>query len=121
LNFTKANQELSYKTISLQCEITAFDNSLELSIYKSGVNKPEVQFLIDLPENEEFKSKLLRQGMYHHILSVKNSITKKDIETYIDLWNWKELAENPKLDWNDKTIFELFRENGDGGSLEHYF
>lgn len=106
---------ISYKTISLQCEISAFDNSLELSIFKSGLNKPEVQFLIGLPENAEFKSNLLRHGMYHHILSVKTSITKKDIETYIDLWNWRELAGNPKLDWNDNTIFELFRENGDGG------
>ncbi len=106
---------ISYKTISLQTEITAFDNSLELSIFKSGANKPEVQFLIGLPENTEFKSKLLRQGMYHHILLVKTSITRQDIETYIDLWNWKELAASPKLDWNDNTIFELFRENGDGG------
>jgi len=106
---------ISYKTISLQTEITAFDNSLELSIFKSGANKPEVQFLIGLPENIESKSKLLRKGMYHHILSVKTSITKQDIETYIDLWNWKELAGNPKLDWYDNTIFELFRENGDGG------
>lgn len=106
---------ISYKTISLQTEITAFDNSLELSIFKSGANKPEVQFLIGLPENTESKSKLLRQGMYHHILSEKTSIIKQDIETYIDLWNWKELAGNPKLDWNDNTIFEMFRENGDGG------
>lgn len=106
---------ISYKTITLQSEITAFDNSLELSIFKSGANKPEVQFLVGLPENAEFKSKLIRQGMYHHILSAKSLITKQDIETYIDLWNWKELAGNPKLDWNDNTIFELFRENGDGG------
>lgn len=111
----ESEPRISYKTISLQCEITAFDNSLELSILKSGVNRPEVQFLLGLPENAGFKSKLLRQGMYHHILLVKTSITKQDIETYIDLWNWKELASNPKLDWNDNTIFELFRENGDGG------
>lgn len=105
---------ISYKTISLQCEITVSDNSKYLSIFKSGLNKPEVEFLIGLPENAEFKSKLLRQGMYHHILSTKALITKQDIETYIDLWNWKELAGNPKLDWKDNTIFELFRENGDG-------
>ena len=111
----ESEPRISYKTISLQCEITAFDNSLELSILKSGVNRPEVQFLLRLPENEGFKSKLLRQGMYHHILSAKALITSQDIETYIDLWNWKELACNPKLDWNDNTIFELFRENGDGG------
>ena len=35
--------------------------------------------------------------MYHHILAENTSITKQDIETYIDLWNWKELAENPKV------------------------
>ncbi|HRI01655.1 MAG TPA: DarT ssDNA thymidine ADP-ribosyltransferase family protein [Saprospiraceae bacterium] len=111
----KGEPIISYKTFSLQTEITAFDNTLELSIFKSGVNKFEVEFLIGLPENAEFKSKLLRQGMYHHILLVKTSITRQDIETYIDLWNWKELAGNPKLDWNDNTVFELFRKNGDGG------
>ena len=111
----ESEPRISYKTISLQCEITAFDNSLELSILKSGVNSPEIEFLVGLPINAEFKSKLLRQGMYHHILSAKALITKQDIETYIDLWNWKELAGNQKLDWNDNTIFELFRENGDGG------
>jgi ssDNA thymidine ADP-ribosyltransferase, DarT len=111
----ESEPRISYKTIFLQTEITAFDNSLELSIFKSGANKSEVQFLIGLPENAEFKSKLLRQGMYHHILLVKTSITRQDIETYIDLWNWKELAASPKLDWNDNTIFELFRKNGDGG------
>ncbi len=111
----ESEPRISYKNISLQSEITALDNSFQLSIFKSGTNKPEVQFLIGLPENAEFKSKLLRKGMYHHILSLKNLICKQDIETYIDLWNWKELAGNPKLDWNDKTIFELFRENGDGG------
>lgn len=111
----ESEPRISYKTISLQTEISAFDNSLELSIFKSGANKPEVLFLIGLPENTASKSKLLRQGMYHHILSVKTSITKQDIETYIDLWNWRELAGNPKLDWYDNTIFELFRKNGDGG------
>lgn len=106
---------ISYKSISLHCEITAVENSLQLSIFKTDINKPDLQFLIDLPENAELKSELLRKGMYHNILSEKKIISKQDIETYIDLWNWKELAKNPKLDWRDKGIFELFRENGDGG------
>lgn len=111
----ESNPYISYKNISLQSEVTALDNSFQLSISKSGVNKPDIQFLIELPENAELKSELLRKGMYHHILSEKKSISKQDIETYIDLWNWRELAESPNLDWSDKTIFELFRENGDGG------
>lgn len=111
----ESEPRICYKTIALQSEITVFDNSFELSIFKSGVNKPELDFLIDLPENANFKSDLLRKGMYNHILSVKTAITKQDIETYIDLWNWKELAGNPKLDWSNETVFELFRENGDGG------
>jgi hypothetical protein len=106
---------ISYKTISLQAEIIALDNSFELSIFKSIANKPEVQFLIDLPVNKELKRELHRKGMYHHILAENTSISKQDIETYKDLWNWKELAKNPKVDWSDKTIFDLFRENGDGG------
>lgn len=105
----------SYKTISLHCEITELENLLELSIIKSGVKITEVQNLLELPENAEFKTKLIRQGKYHHILSAKHLITKQDIETYDDLWNWKELAGNSKLDWNDNTIFELFRDYGDGG------
>lgn len=110
----ESKSNIGYKEISLQCETFAIDNSLQLSILKSGTNKPELQFLIDLPENEEFKSKLIRKGMFHHILIENTSISKQDIEIYKDLWNWKELAENPKVNWNDKTIFELFRENGDG-------
>lgn len=111
----KSDPRLNYKNISLNSEITALDDYFQLSIFKSGVNKPEVQFLIELPENLELKTKLLRNGMYHHILSEKNFISKNDIQTYIDLWNWKELAGNPKLAWSDNNIFELFRENGDGG------
>ncbi len=114
LELYEGNLYISYKSISLQCEITALENSFQLSISKSNLNKPDVQFLVDLPENEELKSKLIRKGMYHHILAEKYSITVQDIEMYIDLWNWKELAENPKIDWSDKNIFKLFLENGDG-------
>jgi hypothetical protein len=81
----ESNPYISYKTISLQCETFALDNSFQLSIYKSSANKPELQFLIDLPDNEELKSKLIRKGMYHHILAEKSSISAQDIETYIDL------------------------------------
>lgn len=105
---------ISYKNISLQCEITVVENSFQLSIFKTGINKPDLQFLIDLPENAELKSELLRKGMYHHILTENPSITTQDIETYKDLWNWKELAENPKVNWNDKNVFKLLLENGDG-------
>lgn len=114
LELYESNLYISYKSISLQCEITALADSFQLSISKSNLNKPDLQFLIDLPENEEFKSKLIRKGMYHHILAEKYSITVQDIEMYIDLWNWNELAENPKIDWSDKNIFKLFLENGDG-------
>ena len=110
----ESNPYINYKSIPLQCEITALEDSFQLSIHKSNLTKPALQLLIDLPENEEIKSKLIRKGMYHHVLSEKYSITVKDIEMYIDLWNWKELAGNPKIDWNDKTIFKLFLENGDG-------
>jgi len=110
----ETNTQISYKSISLQCETFNLDYSFQLSIYKSGVNKPDIQFLIDLPENEEFKSELIRKGMYHHILAEKTSISAEDIKTYIDLWNWKEFAENPKVDWKDKIVFKLFLENGDG-------
>ena len=110
----QTDQYISYKSISLECEPYEIDNSFQLTIYKGGINKPDIQFLIDLPENEELKSKLIRRGMYHHILSDNDSISVKDIQNYIDLWNWKELAENPKTDWNDKNVFKLFLENGDG-------
>lgn len=105
---------ISYKSIGLQCEVIKHENLFHLIFLKLGANKPDVHFLIDLPGNAELKSKLLRKGMFHHILAENNSITKKEIETYIDLWNWKELAENPMLNWSDKSIFKFFLENGDG-------
>lgn len=110
----ESNSHISYKEISLQCEVFAVDNSFQLSIFKTDTNKSDLQFLIDLPENAELKSELLRKGMYHHILTENTSITKQDIETYKDLWNWKKLAENTKVNWKDKDIFKLFIQNGDG-------
>lgn len=115
VNLYESQQVIYYKNISLQNEITKIYDSFHHSIFKSGVNKPEVELLIGLPENIEFKSKLVRKGMFHHILTENTLIYKEDIETYKDLWSWKELAGNPKLDWNDNTIFELFLKNGDGG------
>ncbi len=111
----ESNLHISYKSISLQGEVTKFGNSFHLSIFKSDVNKLEIERLVDLSENTDLKNRLLRKGMYYHILLDKKSISKQDIEEYLDLWNWKELAENPKIEWSDKTIFDLFRENGDGG------
>lgn len=105
---------LSYKIIDLRCETYELGNSFQLSFFKSEVIKPEVQLLVDLPENEELKNELIRKGMFHHILTEKDSISAQDIEAYIDLWNWKELAENQKVDWSDQNIFKLFQENGDG-------
>ena len=109
----ESNPQFSYKEITLFCETYELNNTFQLSINKSGVNKPDIQFLIEFTENEEFKNKLIRKGMYHHILAENSLITAQDIEIYKDLWNWKELAENPKTDWNDKTVFKLFVENED--------
>ncbi|SUX48544.1 Uncharacterised protein [Chryseobacterium indoltheticum] len=114
LELYEGNPSISYKNIDLQCEVIKLSNSFQLSISKLEANKPDIQFLIELHENADIKSKLLRNGMYQHILAENSSITVQDIETYKDLWNWKELAENPKLDWSDNSIFKLFLENGDG-------
>lgn len=114
VEFYENESGVNYKSISLQCEVVEIDNSFRMSFCKSDISKPDIHFLIDLPENFELKNKLLRKGMFHRILANKNSIASQDIKTYIDLWNWKELAENPKLDWKDKEVFELFSKNGDG-------
>jgi hypothetical protein len=105
---------ISYKNYSLNCEITKLSNSFQIFIFKSGVYKPELVNLIELPENTVLKKELIRKGKYHHILINNVLITAKDVATYIDLWDWKELAENPKVDWSDKSIFEIFRTNGNG-------
>jgi hypothetical protein len=109
-----SNPNISYKTIDLQCETYRIDNSFQLSILKSDSIKPDIQFLIDLSENKDLKNELIRKGMFHHIIAEKDSISAEDIEKYIDLWNWKELAENTKVDWSDQKVFNLFQENGDG-------
>lgn len=105
---------ISYKNYSLNCEITKLGNSFQIFIYKSGMYKPELVNLIELSENTVLKKELIRKGMYHHILINNVLITAQDLATYIDLWDWKELAENPKVDWSDKSIFEIFRANGNG-------
>jgi len=104
----------SYKTIALKCEPYLTDNTFHLSIFKSDVIKPDIRLLINLPENEELKNELIRKGVFHHILAEKNSISAEDIANYKDLWNWKELAENTKVDWSNQKVFKLFQENGDG-------
>lgn len=110
----EGNPQINYKVINLYCQTFEQNNAFQLSIYKSSVNKPDILLLIESTENEEFKASLIRKGMYHHILAENISISSKDIETYIDLWNWKELAENPKVNWKDKNIFSLFLKKGDG-------
>ena len=105
---------ISYKNYSLNCEITEVGNSFQIFIYKSGVYKPELVKLIELSENTVLRKELIRKGMYQHMLVNNALITAQDIYTYIDLWDWKELAKNPKVDWSDKSIFEIFRVNGDG-------
>lgn len=105
---------ISYNVIDLKCETYAIDNSFQLSILKSDIIRSDIQFLIDLPENEELKKELIRKGMFHHILAEKKSISVEDILDYIDLWNWKDLAENSKVDWSNQKVFKLFQENGDG-------
>jgi hypothetical protein len=68
----ESEPRISYKTISLQCEITSFDNSLELSILKSGVNRSEVQFLLGLPENAGFKEQVAKtRNISSHSFSKK--------------------------------------------------
>src|SRR5436190_1956340 len=114
VDLLESNPFISYKKILLNCNVTELGNSLEISISRLGVNKPEIKKLIELENSEELKSELFRKGTYHHILANKSSLTAQDITTYIDLWNWKELPGNTKLDWNDKRVFELFRDNGDG-------
>lgn len=111
---TENNPGISYKNVLLQCDITELDSSFQISIYNSGVSKPEIVRLIDLPENARLKMKLIREGMFHQMLASPNTITAQDVKKYIDLWNWKELAGNPKVDWHSKEIFQLFRQNGDG-------
>ncbi|MDP4704030.1 MAG: hypothetical protein NWS05_03135 [Polaribacter sp.] len=105
---------ISYKNYSLNCVITEVGNSFQIFIYKSGVYKPELVKLIELSENTVLRKELIRKGMYQHMLVNNTLITAQDIDTYIDLWDWKELAKNPKVDWSDKSIFEIFRVNGDG-------
>lgn len=107
---------INYKNISLQCEITAPEDSFELSIYKSNLNKPDLQFLIDLPENEEIKSKLIRKGNMSSSLSRNIQLPFMILKC---MWTYgigKNLRKTPKIDWSDRTIFKLFLENGEGSA-----
>lgn len=110
----KSKSDIRYRNIALQCVVETVENSFQVSFFKLGVRKLELNTLFDLPENDLLKQKLIRIGKYHNILAEKNSISKQDIVAYSDLWNWNELAAISKVEWNDTGIFDLFRQNGDG-------
>jgi Ca2+-binding EF-hand superfamily protein len=114
VEWTASSRMIAYGKLSLQCDVFATAQTFELSILFDGVEKPAITNLIDLPENKALKAKLIREGLFRHLLANKNAIGPQDIKTYIDLWNWKELAANTKVDWHLKETFDLFRNNGDG-------
>ncbi|WP_229219055.1 DarT ssDNA thymidine ADP-ribosyltransferase family protein [Dyadobacter sediminis] len=108
--------ETNYKDVTVRCEIFLRNDSFQFEFYESDIIKPEIEAIINLPNNEDLKDRLLRKGMYHYVLKSKNLISAQDIIAYVDLWDWKELAGNPRVAWNDKEVFEMFRMYGDGGS-----
>ena len=44
---------ISYKNILLKIEVSKLTNTYQLSIFKSGINRHEIELLIDLPEYAE--------------------------------------------------------------------
>jgi hypothetical protein len=110
-----SDPHFSYRTFDLQCKITFLENGFQINFYKNDSGITSLDQLVEKSQNNELREELIRQGKFHFILANNNIITAQNIRTYIDLCDWKALAENPKVDWSNQETFELFKENGDGG------
>jgi hypothetical protein len=114
INIIKSETGITYKTIPTKCIVENAEGKAKLSIIINDTQKSDIDALIDLPQNHIIKEKLVRLAEYNNILHHRSSISAEDIRAYIDFWEWKSLAENPKLKWEDTAVFEIFKEYGDG-------
>jgi hypothetical protein len=109
------NKYYDFIKIPLECVLLGPADSLELKIYKVDIEKPELFQLIEYQANIEKKKELIFQGQFIHFWEYETSpIRSKEIQLYNQLWDWKTLVVNNRIDWSDSQVFEIFKENGDG-------
>ena len=112
--FSDKSPALSYRSFDLQCRTTFLQNTIQLNFLINDSGKFSLDQLIEKTTNRELKEELIRKGKFHFLIANNKVISAQHIKTYLDLCDWKELAKNPKVEWSNKQIFELFKENGDG-------
>jgi hypothetical protein len=108
------DQHFSYKTLKLQCEITFLESGSQINFFRNDSQISSLDQLVEKPQNRKLRDKLIRQGKFYFILAKNDTITVENLRAYIDLCDWQTLANNPRVDWNDRETLELFKEHGDG-------
>lgn len=106
--------QYSYRPIELQCKITFLESGFQINFYRNESGVASLDRLLEKPQNRKLRDELIRQGKFYFILVNNKTITVDNLRNYIDLCDWQTLAANPKVDWNNRETFELFKENGDG-------
>lgn len=109
-----SDPQYSYRPLELQCKITFLESGFQINFYRNDSGITSLDQLFEKPQNRNLRDELIRQGKFYFILVNNDTITVENLRTYIDLCDWQTLVENPKVDWNDRETFELFKENGDG-------
>lgn len=110
--------KFSYRTFILKCKITFYDNNTQINFYKDDIGLTSLDQLLKNSQNEIIKEELIRLGKFHLILSNQDKITPQNLRIYSDICDWNALVINPKIDWNDSEIFELFKIHGDASIWE---
>ena len=106
---------VNYHNFELICQIKSVENNkFDINLSLEGDNKPDLDYLVLEDYNHAFREELLHKGKFYHILNSDIILDTKIIDEFIDLWDWNQLAENNKVVWSQKNIFNQFKENGDG-------
>ncbi len=106
----------TYQTITVECRFYYNNGQPEILLYLNNTLSKGLTETLRLPSNNQVRDKLIRKGLFESIKANSNSIiTSSQIVLYLDLWDWKELVRDTRIDWSDKRTFEIFKTNGDGG------
>ncbi|GAB2540984.1 DarT ssDNA thymidine ADP-ribosyltransferase family protein [Rufibacter soli] len=109
----------SYKTIKVECRFSNDLGKPELQFYYNNILTAGLSDAINLPSNAHVKNRLIRRGLFESLNQNPNSkLTPSEIALYIELWDWKELVKDSRVDWSDQAIFEILSVKGDGGTWQ---
>lgn len=104
----------SYKEFEINASLNLCDQGLlNLHFEHHHDNCIDIDTMLNESLNEGLKKNLIRRGEFYHYLNENQPINANIILNYLDLWDWKKLATNNNVTWEESEIFGLFSENGE--------